>query len=393
VSEGKLQETRFEFATAGRIVFGNGRSREAGALAKTELGKRALMVTGASTSRAGPVLASLAEQNIATVAFSVPGEPTTRLVREGTVRAREADCDCVVGCGGGSAIDAAKAIAALLGNSGDLLDYLEVVGRGQPLALPAAPWMAIPTTAGTGAEVTRNAVLASPEHGFKVSLRSATMLARVAVVDPELTYSMPPEVTASTGLDALTQLIEPFVSSRANPMTDGLCREGILRAAHSLRTAYEHGDDTNARGDMALASLFGGLALANAGLGAAHGFAAPIGGSFDAPHGAVCAALLPHVMRANVQALRERQPDHPSLARYREIATLLTGDKNAEALDGVLWVERLCADLRVSRLRAYGITTSEVPLLVQKASAASSMKANPISLTLSEMSDILEHAL
>jgi alcohol dehydrogenase class IV len=273
------------------------------------------------------------------------------------------------------------------------MEYLEVVVLGKPLARPAAPWMAIPTTSGTGAEVTRNAVLASPEHGVKVSLRSAAMLARIALVDPELTYSMPPEITASTGLDALTQLIEPFVSSRANPMTDGFCREGMLRAARSLRAACEHGDDLAAREDMALASLFGGLALANAGLGAAHGFAAPIGGSFAAPHGAVCAALLPHVMQVNLGALRERQPNHPSLRRYREVARILTGDVRAEPGDGIHWVEELCADLHVPRLTAYGIQASDIPSLVQKASAASSTKGNPIVLTQQEMREILERAV
>jgi alcohol dehydrogenase class IV len=176
-------------------------------------------------------------------------------------------------------------------------------------------------------------------------------------------------------------------------MTDGLCREGMLRAARSLRIAYDNGDDNPARGDMALASLFGGLALANAGLGAAHGFAGPVGGAFDAPHGALCAAFLPHVMRANLRALRERQPAHPALQRYREIASIVTGSQEADASDGVLWVDRLCADLRIPRLGAYGIQTGDFPSLVLKASAASSMKANPIALTPAEMTEILERAL
>jgi alcohol dehydrogenase class IV len=387
-----LEAARFEFATAGRIVFGSGRARESGALA-AELGKRVFLVTGASGRHADWLKTSLAEYGVATVTFRVSGEPTTEFVRVGTQQAREAGCDCVIGLGGGSSIDAAKAIAALLANGGDPLDYLEVVGRGMPLVRPAAPWMAIPTTAGTGAEVTRNAVLASPEHGVKASLRSPTMLPRVALIDPELTHSMPPETTASTGLDALTQLIEPYVSSRANPMTDGLCREGMGRAARSLRRAYAQGDDVAAREDMALASLFGGLALANAGLGAAHGFAGPVGGAFDAPHGALCAAFLPHVMLVNVHALQERQPEHPSLRRYREVAEIVTGKRGAEAADGVQWVERLCGDLSVPTLATYGIRPDDFPALVQKAAAASSMKANPIALTPEEMTEILERAL
>jgi alcohol dehydrogenase class IV len=219
------------------------------------------------------------------------------------------------------------------------------------------------------------------------------MLPRVALIDPELTYSMSPETTASTGLDALTQLIEPYVSIRANPMTDALCREGMMRVARSLRRACEAGDDVAAREDMALASMFGGLALANAGLGAAHGFAAPVGGQFDAPHGAVCAAFLPHVMLVNVRALQERQPDSPSLRRYDEVARTLTGDLGADAADGVQWVRRLCADLRVPTLAAYGIGSEAFPELVQKAAEASSMKPNPIALTPPELKEILERAL
>ena len=246
--------------------------------------------------------------------FSVAGEPEISTVEQGVALAKKGNCELVIGIGGGSAMDAAKAIAAMLANEGELLDYLEIIGRGKALTKPSAPFIAIPTTAGTGSEVTRNAVLSSPEHKLKVSLRSPLMLARVAIVDPELTCDLPPALTASTGCDALTQLIEPFVCARANPMTDGLCVEGIRRAARSLRTAFHDGQNKSAREDMAVASLFGGLALANAGLGAVHGFAGPIGGNFPAPHGAVCAALLPHVMAANIRALRQRAAGSEALA-------------------------------------------------------------------------------
>src|SRR5205807_1153012 len=173
------------------------------------------------------------------------------------------------------------------------------------------------------------------EHHVKVSLRSPLMLPKVALVDPQLTYDLPAELTASTGLDALTQLIEPYVSCKANPLTDSICAEGIRRAARSLRPAFDNGTDKSAREDMALASLFGGLALANAGLGAVHGFAAPIGGMFPAPHGAVCAALLPQVMEVNLRALRQRAPQSEALARFVEIARILTGRAEADANDGV----------------------------------------------------------
>ena len=314
-------------------------------------------------------------------------------MEKGVALARQESCGQVISFGGGSALDAGKAIAAMLTNTGELLDYLEVIGRGKALASPSAPFIAIPTTAGTGSEVTRNAVLASPTHGVKVSLRSPLMLPRVAVVDPELTYDLPPAVTASTGLDALTQLIEPYVCSRTNPMTDALCVEGIRRAARSLRVAFTDGHNAAARTDMAVASLFGGLALANAGLGAAHGFAGPIGGQFPAPHGAVCAALLPHVMEANLRALRQRQPAAEALRRYDEVARLVTGSASATAEAGVEWVSKLVADLKVPSLGHYGLKHEHTAELVEKASQASSMKANPITLTTDELAGILERAL
>lgn len=383
---------RFEFATAGRILFGPGTLKEVGSAA-AGLGRRALVVTGRSPDRAAALLAALRGAGVEHVSFAIAGEPTVAMIRDGQRLAQEAACDLVIGFGGGSAMDAAKAIAALVANGGDPLDYMEVIGAGKPLTRPALPVIAIPTTAGTGAEVTRNAVIASPEHRVKASLRSPHMLPRLALVDPELTYSLPPEVTAGTGLDALTQLIEPFVSHRANPMTDAFCREGLVRAARSLRRAYAHGDDAAAREDMALASLFGGLALANAGLGAVHGFAAPLCGMFPAPHGATCAALLPHVMAANIAALRSRQPDNPASSRYVELAHLLTGRGDATAEDGIAWVRDLCRDLGVRGLAAYGVTRADFPVLIEQAEKASSMKANPIALTREELRGVLEAAL
>jgi len=391
---------RFEFATATRIIFGPGTLREVGPIA-AKMGHRALVVTGRTAlqqvqdkpARAAPLLDALAEQGIEIIPYSVAGEPTVEMARLGTRRAQEADCDLVIGFGGGSALDTGKAVAALLTNGGDPLDYLEVIGRGQPLTRPAAPYIAIPTTAGTGAEVTRNAVLASPEHRVKVSLRSPLMLPRLALVDPELTHSLPPSVTASTGLDALTQVIEPYVSNRANPLTDALCREGMRRAARSLHRAYEQGDDAEAREDMALVSLFGGLALANAKLGAVHGFAGPMGGMFSAPHGAICGRLLPHVMAVNVRALHERQPESEALHRYDEVAQILTGNDDATAADGVAWMQELCDALHIPALSSYGVAPADFPLLIEKGSAASSMQGNPIQLTPDEMREILTRAL
>jgi alcohol dehydrogenase class IV len=290
----------FEFAAPTRIIFGEGRVNEVAKLVAT-LGSRALVVEGRS-ARAESLVQQLRDQHIATTTLSVAAEPTVALVEQGTAHARRERCDVVVALGGGSVIDTGKAIAALLTNDGPVHDYLEVVGNGRPLTNRAAPFIAIPTTAGPGAEVTRNAVLMAEEARVKVSLRSPLMLPTVALIDPVLTYTLPPAVTASTGLDALTQCIEPFVSPNANPLSDAVAREGIRRAAVALRRAFHDGADVDARRDMAVASVCGGLALANAKLGAVHGFAAPLGGLFPVPHGTACARLLPSVAAINVRA-------------------------------------------------------------------------------------------
>lgn len=379
----------FEFATATRIVFGTGKFAEVGALAAA-LGTRALVVGGARPGRAVQTTERLNQAGVASTVFPVAGEPTIELVESAIRSARAEQVDLVIAIGGGSVIDAGKAIAALLANEGDLLDYVEVIGRGRALRQAALPFIAIPTTAGTGAEVTRNAVLAAPVPQVKVSLRSALMLPTVALVDPELTYDLPPALTASTGLDALTQLIEPFTCNRANPLTDAICREGMSRVARSLRVAYHEGRNAAAREDMALAGLFGGLALANAGLGAAHGFAAPIGGMFNAPHGAVCAALLPQVMAMNIRALERKGC---SRERFDEVARILTGLAAAIAADGVRWVTELVQELNIPGLSAYGIGAAHVNELVAKAAKASSMKANPVALTPEELSAVLQASL
>lgn len=383
---------KFEFATATQIVFGSGRIQDLSTIAE-KFGRRALLVSGRRTELALTLRDSLQRAAISAEILSVPCEPTVALIQEGTKFARQGQCELVIAIGGGSVIDAGKAIAAMLANPGELIDYLEVVGRGETLRHVSRPFIAIPTTAGTGAEVTRNAVLSVPERGVKASLRSPLMLPTVALVDPQLTHELPPALTASTGLDALTQLIEPFTCNRANPMTDAICREGLTRAARALPRAYHDGSDAAARSDMALAGLFGGLALANAGLGAAHGFAAPLGGMFTAPHGAVCAALLPFVMAANIAALKRSATNSESLARYAEIAAIITGRGSASPDDGVAWVRRLVRDLAIPPLRYYGVATSDFPQLVAKAAQASSMKANPINLSPSELMEVLHAAL
>jgi alcohol dehydrogenase class IV len=383
---------RFEFATATRIVFGAGSLQEIGAIARS-FGCRALLVTGSQPERAARLATLLNQAGVEAFPFAVSKEPEIGTVEDGVRHARANQCDLVISFGGGSVIDAGKAIAAMLTNPGPVLDYLEVVGRNQPLSISPAPFIALPTTAGTGTEVTRNAVLASLAHQVKVSLRSPLMLPRVALVDPRLTLDLPPAITAASGLDALTQLIEPYLSCRANPMTDALCVEGMQRAARSLRRVVEAGHDLEAREDMALASLWSGMALANAGLGAVHGFAGPIGGKFPAPHGAVCAALLPHVTAVNLRALQQRQPDSELLVRFDAVARLLTGRPTAVAEDGVRWLESLVSDLQIPGLGSYGITPVHADELVQKATASSSMKGNPLPLTADELKQALLAAL
>ena len=379
----------FEFATANRIMFGAGKLNELGNQLKGRT-KRLLLVRGNSSDAIPRVREILSAQEIPFDEFALHGEPTVDTASEGVSSALTHGCDMVIGLGGGSVLDAGKAIAALATNSGDVFDYLEVIGKGQPLKNMPLPFIAIPTTAGTGTEVTRNAVLGSPAHGVKVSLRSPMMLPTLALVDPELTYSLPKEVTASSGLDALTQLIEPFVSVKANPMTDAICREGIRYAAKSFRRAYQNRADVSAREGMALASLFGGMALANAALGAVHGFAGPLGGMLNAPHGAICAKLLPLVMDANLKALESR---HASIERFVEIAQIVTENKNASAQDGVQWVSDLVRELNIPPLSTHGMTEAHIPEAVQKTLNASSYKGNPISLSEGELTEVLEKAL
>ncbi len=382
---------KFEFATASRIIFGQGTVKEVAPMA-SKMGNCALLVTGRNVERAGPLSGSLKNTGMKIVTFSVSDEPTIELTIEGVELARQNASDIVIGMGGGSVIDTAKAIAALLTNSGDIIDYLEVIGRGKPLSRPSAPCIAIPTTAGTGAEVTKNAVLTSQEHKVKVSLRSPTMLPDLAIVDPELTYSMPPSLTASTGLDALTQVLEPFVSVKSNPLTDAICIEGLKRAARSLHRAFKDGSDTRAREDMAIVSLFGGLTLANSKLGAVHGIAGPMGGMFPVPHGVICARLLPFVVEVNVRAL-QRHNSQQYLLRYDQVAQVLTGKSNAKAEEGIARIHDLCDALDIPGLSDFGITEDHFPDLIASSKKASSMKGNPVNLTDEELTEILQKAV
>lgn len=379
----------FDFIAAGNVLFGPGRIRELPASLAADGITRCLVVTGRSPQRLENVLALLRSSNLHFGVFPIPNEPTLDLVRQGVKRAKEEQYDGVLAIGGGSALDAGKAIASLMRNEGDVLDFLEVIGHGKEISQPGAPVIAVPTTAGTGAEVTRNAVLFDPDHRMKVSLRSKWMVPSVALVDPELTLSVPRAQTVASGMDALTQLIEPYVCNRANPITDGLCLQGLALVSRSLQRACANGNDLEARIDMALASLLSGLALANAGLGVVHGFASPLGGMFDAPHGAICATLLPHGMRANILHLRHDEHQSPAaretLNRYRTVAGRLTSRTDAEPEDGVRAVAALSALLKVPSLAGFGMKPEHAEEVAEKALKASSMKRNPVTLSKEEL--------
>src|SRR5580700_3162025 len=381
----------FEFATAGRIMVGPGRAQELpGVLAG--LGSRVLVVTGADPARHNTLLASL---DRAAAMFPVAAEPTVDLVRAAVAVARAQGADVIAAIGGGSVIDTGKAVAMLLGNGGDPLDYLEVVGSGQAITRPSVPCVAVPTTAGTGAEVTANAVLAVPSHRVKASLRSPLMIPRVALVDPLLTVSCPPTVTAASGLDALTQCLEPFVSVQATPLTDGLAREGLRRAGTGLRAAYANGEDLAARADMAMCSLLGGISLANAKLGAVHGLAGVIGGTADVPHGLACAALLAPVIEANVRTLRSAGAGPSAdgvLDRYAEAARLLTGHPAASLEDGLAWIRETLTLLHVPGLASFGLRPAQFDDIATQAMASSSMKGNPVTLSHADLTAILSQA-
>jgi alcohol dehydrogenase class IV len=372
----------FEFTTAGRVTVGVGRARELPAVL-AGLGRRVLVCTGAHPDRHADLLDSV---GMPRTVCQVAGEPTVEAARASLAAGREHGADVVVGIGGGSVLDLAKVVAMLLANGGDPLDYMEGVGRGQPITRPSVPYVAIPTTAGTGSEVTANAVLTSPAHAVKASLRSPLMLARVALVDPLLTVDCPPAVTASSGLDALTQCLEPLVSIRANPVTDGLAREGLSRAGAGLRRASTDGSDIEARSDMAVCALLGGMALANAKLGTVHGFASVVGGLVDVPHGMACAAFLIPVTEANIRALQGRQPDSPALDRYQEAARLLTGDPTAAIADGLDWLRETVALLAVPPL---ALPADQADAVVGRVAKASSTQGNPVALTEDELHAIL----
>jgi len=386
-----VNKTRFEFATAKWIIFGAGSAKKI-ADNTLNLGSKPLIVTGKNQDRCKFLLDDFTRKNIKLETFPVNGEPTTGVVTECLNLAKRSKTDVIIGIGGGSAIDTGKAISALITNEGDLFDYLEVIGRGKPIKNPTIPFIAVPTTAGTGTEVTKNAVIKSNEHSVKVSLRSPFMLPDIAILDPVLTYSMPKEVTASTGLDAFTQVIEPYVSIKANMLTDSICKEGIKRISRSLLKAFNNPTDAKAREDMCIGSLFGGIALANAKLGAVHGFAGPMGGMIDAPHGVICGILLPYVIKANIKALEERKPTSEVFKKYEKVAKIVTKNEKAKPKDLIRWTDELYGKLNMPHLSEVDLKEEQIEELIDKAKKSNSMKGNPIVLNDEELKGIIKDA-
>lgn len=389
----------FDFTSVPKIIFGRGRIARIGELAAT-FGRAALVVCngGGPESGAGGIVAELLEKaKVRAVFHRQRGEPQVADV-DAAVRAAQLNtCELVIGLGGGSAIDLAKAAAGILGNGGSALDYMEVIGRALPLNRPAMPWIAVPTTAGTGAEATRNAVIGFHEKHFKASLRSENLYPRIALIDAELAVDVPRDVTARCGMDALCQVMESYTSTGAQPMTDALAIQGIRLAARSLKRAYDNGADLDAREDMAMAALLSGITLTNAGLGAVHGFAAPLGALHPIPHGTVCAALLPHVIAANVAALRTQSPAHPTLARYAEMGRIVSGHPNLDDARGIEACEKftsdLTRDLHIPRLREFGFGEAHIAEVLPLARKSSSMKFNPVVLTDEALAAALRKAM
>ncbi|EDY83165.1 alcohol dehydrogenase, iron-containing superfamily [Verrucomicrobiia bacterium DG1235] len=382
----------FSFATANRIHFGEGVSKTIPSLLDESLSPL-FVLTGSDSKRYAQTIGLLTQSGFEVYIHPVNSEPTLKSINQATEAAREAQAKCVVAIGGGSVIDTGKAVAALVTNPGSLLDYLDGVGKGRSLQIPSLPFMAIPTTAGTGSEATRNSVVGVPKAGVKVSLRSAYMLPTWAVVDPELTYHLPREIAAYTGMDALIQCLEAYLSKNANPLTDGIAREGLRLAARSIRDACSDQLNTEAKSDLCAASLCGGIALANAKLGSIHGFAGSLGGMIDAPHGAICASLLVPCFAANLKALRDRDPQNPSQAKMDDVATLLTGNPQAKASYALAWFESLVKDLPLKSLGELGLEATQLDEAARKSANSSSMKGNPIELTKFELLEILEASL
>ncbi|MGR3497267.1 MAG: iron-containing alcohol dehydrogenase [Limimaricola soesokkakensis] len=376
----------FEILTAGRVVYGRGRAEAAGAAVRA-WGARVILLRG-SHPAADRLAAELRAEGATVEEIRQKGEPLIDDLDAAVARGRALRAEAVVALGGGSVIDMGKAVAALIPAARTAMSYLEVVGEGRALDAAPLPFVALPTTAGTGAEVTKNAVIGVPSHGRKVSLRADRMLADLAIIDPSLTDNTPRSVTLASGLDAVTQVIEPYLSCRATPFTDALCRDAIPRGLAAL-TRLMQAEDEGARDDLALTSLFGGLALANAGLGAVHGFAGVLGGQTGSPHGALCGRLLPGVLRANVHAVEKQGGE---ITRHREVAGWIAAalGVTTDPLDAL---EARITEWGLPRLSEMGVAAGEIPQLAKASRDSSSMRGNPVDLSQEALETVLRESL
>lgn len=387
---------QFEFLPTPRIIFGKGRFNEVGTTMK-EFGKRVLVVASKSAmERAFEFRAFEDLPDIKSETFIIKEEPTIEIIDYGVEKALNFKAELILGLGGGSSIDASKAIAALITNGGSAKDYMEVIGKGSMITKPPIPTIVTPTTAGTGSEVTKNAVIFAKEDQFKTSIRSLLMIPKIAIIDPVLMTSVPSSVTAACGMDALTQLIESYTSINAQPVTDTLALLGIKKCAKSLVLAFEKGDSIEAREDMALAALLSGICLANAGLGAVHGFASPLGG-LNIPHGVICASLLAPTIESNIKTLKKKNHLDETLFKYSNLGRILSGKPDINAEDAhqrlIKYLKSVTQRLKIPRLSEYGLNRIEISEIVDKAKKASSMRYNPVPLPDNNLKEILLQAL
>jgi len=361
-------------------------------------GQRALFVTGQQSHNHSPLweklLTQLKTRNITTLFATIDGEPSPQLVDQIVAQHRNDNIDCVIGLGGGSALDAAKAIAGLLNVDNSVMDFLEGVGPELPYHGPPVPFIAIPTTAGTGSEATKNAVLSQQgENGFKKSFRDDKLVAEYAILDPRLLASCPKSLIAANGMDTITQLMESYTSINANPFTDALAQSGLLLAREALFEWYKDGAAAEqAQSNMAYAAWLSGITLAQVGLGSVHGLASPLGAFFPVPHGVVCGTLLAEATAINIKAMQKREPQNPALKRYAVMAEWLVGkclaDQQSAHAELITQLRSWVDQLELPRLSTYGITSDDFARIISNA-RGSSMKSNPVVLTDDEIRQVL----
>jgi alcohol dehydrogenase class IV len=397
-----MQFSSFSISRLPRISYGSGRINEVPALAAS-YGRTALLVTGKQSFCATPrwqtFTQALESKGIDWLHFTVSGEPSPMLVDEAVSQFRKENVDVVIAIGGGSVLDAAKAIAGLLPHGNSVMDHLEGVGNNVPYRGPSTPFIAVPTTAGTGSEATKNAVLSvQGPDGFKKSFRDECLIPEYAIIDPDLLATCPRELVAADGMDAFTQLLESYVSLKANPFIDALAWSGMTAVKEGFFAAWEgkEPEASHGRAAMAYASLLSGITLAQVGLGSVHGLASPLGAFFPIPHGVVCGTLVSTATEINIKAMQQREPQNPALAKYAQVGRLLTGRNDLDDTSARSALIELLADwserLQLPRLNGYGISADDFPMIVAN-SRGSSMLTNPIVLKDEEIKEILERRL